>query len=121
VVHGEPGLDEISPLGLTHIVEIRDGAAREWKLDPAEYGLTASSADELAGGDPADNARIITEILSGRGNAGAKAAVVLNAAAAVYVSGSVSTFGEGVARAKQALESGSGLAALDRLRAAYSR
>lgn len=121
VVHGEPGLDEISPLGMTHIVEIKRGETREWNLDPAEYGLTASSADDLAGGDPADNARIITEILSGRGSGGAKAAVVLNAAAAVYVSGSVSTFAEGVDRARGALESGAGLAALERLRNAYSR
>jgi len=121
VVHGEPGLDEISPLGITRIVEIRNGETTEWNLDPAEYGLTASSAQDLAGGDPADNARIITEILSGRGNDGAKAAVVLNAAAAVYVGGSVSSFAEGVDRAKAALSSGAGLAALDRLRAAYSR
>jgi anthranilate phosphoribosyltransferase len=121
VVHGEPGLDEISPLGVTHVVEIKDGAMREWNLDPVEYGLTATDAQELAGGDPADNARIITEILSGRGAAGAKAAVVLNAAAAVYVSGNVSTFAEGVASARQALDSGAGLAALEKLRAAYAR
>jgi anthranilate phosphoribosyltransferase len=120
VVHGEPGLDEISPLGLTRIMEINDGAVREWTLDPAEYGLTAYNADELAGGDPADNARIITDILSGRGSPGGKAAVVLNAAAAVYVSGLVSTFAEGVSRASAALETGAGLAALDRLRSAYS-
>jgi anthranilate phosphoribosyltransferase len=121
VVHGEPGLDEISPLGITRIVEIRDGTMNEWNLDPAEYGLTASNPDELTGGDPADNARIITGILSGRGLPGAKAAVVLNAAAAVYVSGSVSTFAEGVERSRAALDSGAGLAALDRLRQAYAR
>lgn len=121
VVHGEPGLDEISPLGITHVVEIHDGTTREWNLDPAEYGLTASSATELQGGDPADNARIIIEILSGRGTAGAKAAVVLNAAAAVYVSGRVSTFAQGVDEANKALASGAGLAALDRLREAYRR
>src|SRR5687767_4657085 len=58
VVHGEPGLDEISPLGTTSVVEVRDGRATEWTIDPAEFGYTGLAADELAGGDSADNARI---------------------------------------------------------------
>ena len=120
VVHGEPGLDEVSPLGVTHVVEIRDGKTTEWTIDPAEFGLSASNPADLAGGDPGENARIITEILSGGGTAAANAAVILNAAAAVYVSGRVKDFSEGVAAATGALESGEGLAALERLRSAYS-
>ncbi len=34
VVHGEPGLDEISPLGPTRVVEVRDGSTSEWTIDP---------------------------------------------------------------------------------------
>jgi anthranilate phosphoribosyltransferase len=120
VVHGEPGLDEVSPLGLTHVVEIRDGKTSDWSIDPAEFGLSAKDPADLAGGDPADNARIITEILEGGGTSAAKSAVILNAAAAVYVSGQVSDFAEGVAAATGALESGEGLQALKRLRSAYS-
>lgn len=121
VVHGEPGLDEISPLGLTHVVEIRDGSTTEWTIDPREFGLSSSDPSELAGGDPADNARIITEVLAGKGTAAATAAVLLNASAAIYVSGRVAAFAEGVAAARGALDSGQGLAALDRLREAYSK
>jgi anthranilate phosphoribosyltransferase len=120
VVHGEPGLDEISPLGPTRVVEIRRGASSEWTIDPAAYGLSANDPGDLAGGDPADNARIIEAVLGGEGPPGAAAAVVLNAAAAIYVSGQVSDFAGGVDAARSALQQRKGLAALDRLRAAYA-
>ena len=121
VVHGEPGLDEISPLGVKHVVEIRNGATSEWNIDPADYGLAVSDSSELAGGDPSDNARIVGRILSGEGSRGANAAVILNAAAAIYVSGTVTDFAAGVSSARAALEARHGLAALDRLRTAYSK
>lgn len=124
VVHGEPGLDEISPLGPTSVVEVRDGRVAEWSIDPAEFGYTNLTADALAGGDSADNARIILEILgadgANAGRAAARAAVVMNAAAAIYVSGNVSTYSEGVAAARTALDDGEGIRALDRLRSAYA-
>ena len=120
VVHGEPGLDEISPLGPTRVVEIRNGVASEWTILPADYGMDSTDASELAGGDPADNARIVREVLSGGGTKAGRAAVILNAAAAIYVSGTAKDFAAGVSRAKAALEQGKGMAALERLRAAYS-
>jgi anthranilate phosphoribosyltransferase len=123
VVHGEPGLDEISPLGLTRVVEVRDGSTSEWTINPAEFGYTGFTAAELAGGDSRDNARIITDILGGkaegRASAGARAAVVMNAAAAIYVSGNAASYAEGIAVAQRALDTGAALATLDRLKAAY--
>jgi anthranilate phosphoribosyltransferase len=121
VVHGEPGLDEISPIGITKVVEIRDGSIDEWTIDPSTYGLMCTDAAELAGGDPQDNARIVTEILNGGGTRAAKSAVILNAAAAIYLSGRVASYGEGVESAKAALDSGKGVAALDRLRDANNK
>ena len=120
VVHGEPGLDELSPLGPTHVIEIRSEESAQWTLDPREYSLTAASAEEVAGASPQDNARTIEAVLTGRANCGARAAVLLNASAAVYVSGLVETFEDALDRATAALESGEALAALDRLRAAYA-
>ncbi len=120
VVHGEPGLDEISPIGLTSIVEIREGATTSWTLNPSDYGFDFSDPGELAGGDPAQNAQIVIELLGGGGTGAARAAIILNAAAAIYVSGRVKNFGDGVASAREALGSGAGMAALERLRSAYS-
>ena len=92
-----------------------------WELDPREFDVPRTSADQLAGGTPRENAAIITGVLRGEGNPGATAAVVLNAAAAIYVSGRVDGFADAVRYAREALTSGAGLAALERLRAASPR
>jgi anthranilate phosphoribosyltransferase len=118
VVHGEPGMDEVSPLGPTRVLEVRDGRVREWSIDPAPFGLTARDARELGGAEPQTNARIIESILAGGITGGARAAVVLNAAAAIHVSGDHDDFARSVDRAEDSLTSGAGLQALERLRAA---
>jgi len=121
VVHGEPGMDEVSPLGPTHVVEIRDGVAKEWTIEPARFGFRSGREDELAGGAPADNAAAVRAVLAGDAPPTASAAVLLNAAAAVFVSSSeVADFGDAVDRVREALKSGAGLDALERLRTAYS-
>src|SRR5687767_1786709 len=65
VVHGEPGMDEVSPLGPTRVLEVRGGKVREWTIDPAPLGLSAGDARELGGAEPQTNARIIEGILAG--------------------------------------------------------
>ncbi len=121
VVHGEPGLDELSPLGPTRVIEIRDGESREWTLDPERFGLTATREELAPGGPPAANAEIVLRVLEGKGNRGATAAVLLNAGAAIYVAGLAGNFEAGLERARQSLDSGAALGALDRLRAAFAR
>lgn len=121
VVFGEPGMDEISPLGPTHVIEIRDGLEREWSIDPRDHGYDGVSAAELAGAMPADNARVIEAVLRGEGARGARGAVVLNAGAALYVGGLAASYGDGVKLAETAIDSGAGLATLERLRAATRR
>ena len=118
VVHGEPGLDEFSPLGPTHVIEIRDGTTAQWTLDPADHGLLVENAAELAGASKEENAQVILDVLAGRGKPGARAAVILNAAAAVYVSGIVDSFPAALARAGEALDGGAGLVALEGLKRA---
>jgi anthranilate phosphoribosyltransferase len=120
VVHGTPGLDEISPLGPTRVVEVRPDGERYWTIEPQDFGLDGGAPSHLECGDPAANAGIATTILSGRGPAGARCAVALNAAAAIYVSGRAPTFPAAVAAAVDALDGGLGLHALDRMRAAYA-
>ena len=120
VVHGEPGMDEVSPLGTTHVVEIRDGAIREWTIDPARYGFAAGDASELVGGPPTQNAAAVLAALEGSAPPTAMAAVVLNAAAALYVAPDGPTeFGDAIQMARAGLGDGAGLSALARLRAAH--
>lgn len=120
VVHGE-GMDEISPFSPTDVLEIREGTMTEWTIDPARYGYGAGSPEDVAGGPPDENARTVLKVLRGDGNEPSTAAVVLNAAAAIYVGGGASSFDEGVEVARAAVGSGVGLAALDRLREAFRR
>jgi anthranilate phosphoribosyltransferase len=122
VVHGEPGMDEISPLGPTHVIEIRDGRTQEWTVDPARFGMASGRAEELAGGPPAENAAAVRAVLSGDAPPTAQAAVVLNAAAAIFVStNGAKSFGEAVDAARAALHAGAGMAALERLRRAFAQ
>jgi anthranilate phosphoribosyltransferase len=118
VVYGEPGMDEISPIGPTHVIEIRDGRMTNWTIDPAKYGYASMNRTDLAGGPPAENAAIIERVLTGNGPLGASAAVVLNGAAAIYVSGKAASFKEAVEISREAVSAGAGLVALERLRSA---
>lgn len=120
IVHGEPGLDEFSPMGLTHVWEVRKGKLKQWAVEPADFDMSIATAEQLAGGSPEDNARIIEEVLSGKGNPGAEAAVVLNAAAALYVGGKAAELKAAVNDARKALKEGAGITALNKLRKAYS-
>jgi anthranilate phosphoribosyltransferase len=120
-VHGAPGLDEVSPIGPTRVIEIRAGTLREWTIEPERYGFEAARPEHLAGGSPKENAEMVLAVLGGSASSGATAAVVLNAAAAIYVSGAVSTFDDAVSAAHDAARHGAGLQALERLRSAFSR
>ena len=118
VVYGEPGMDEISPLGCTRVLEVRGGEISEWTIEPAAVGFAPGAASDLAGGPPADNARTVVEVLRGRRGGAARTAVLLNAAGAIYVSGRADSFASALDVAANALDQGKGIEALDRLRAA---
>ncbi len=118
VVHAEAGMDEISPSGQTLVWEVRNGTVSEWVLDPTELGLECDHLDGLAGGDPMYNAERLEAVLDGRGTGVEEAAILLNAAAAVYVSDPGCSLTGAVTRARDALATGAARAALERLRQA---
>jgi len=117
VVHGRVGMDEISPAGITEVWEIRDGAIGEWTIDPAEYDLQWGTAEDLAGGEPAENAKRIEGLLAGApADEAGRRALILNAGAAIYVAGLVQSLGDAIQRARASLESGHAAAVLTGLR-----
>lgn len=118
VVHGEAGLDELSPMGATDVAELDDGSVSRRTVRPEDFGLESCSAEDLAGGEPEDNARIILSVLEGKERGGARTAVLMNAGAALYVAGMSETLGEGVEAAAKALDDGRAKDALDGLREA---
>jgi len=119
VVHGSPGMDELSPLGPTQVAELReDGSILEGILTPGQLGLKTYPPESLAGGTPDENAEVILSVLQGEGEGGARAAVQLNAAGALYVAGKADSLPEALSLAEEGLDSGAGLRTLEALRAA---
>jgi anthranilate phosphoribosyltransferase len=118
VVHGEPGVDELSPVGATRVAELKDGAVVERNVEPGDFGLPLASPGELAGGEPEENAEVVLDVLKGSRTDGALTATVLNAGAAIYLSGQVDSLDGGMAAAQESISSGAALQALEGLRTA---
>lgn len=106
VVHGADGIDEISTTGYTKVSEGRGGAVNTFYVHPSDFGIAKSDPAALKGGDAEENAAILREILAGvRGPR--RDAVVLNAGAALFISGGrVDSIKEGIAVAAAAIDSG---------------
>ncbi|HYC31110.1 MAG TPA: anthranilate phosphoribosyltransferase [Gemmatimonadales bacterium] len=121
VLHADVGMDEVSPSGGTGVWEVREGRVQRWAIDPGIFGLACDDLGDLAGGEPADNAARIEALLDGRSAPAVRCAVLLNAAAALYVSGNGWNMREAVARAAESLEGGDARRALERLRRAAPR
>jgi anthranilate phosphoribosyltransferase len=118
VLHAEVGMDEISPSGSTQVWEVVNGSVRTWQLEPGQFELECSDLDGLAGGEPAENAARIERLLSGEASEAVRCAALLNAAAALYVSGNGWSLEESTQRARTSLSSGAGAQVLERLRKA---
>jgi len=118
VLHASVGMDEVSPSGTTRVWEVRDGSVAQWELEPTDYGLRSDDLNSLGGGEPPENAERIERLLEGYAEEALRCAVLLNAAAALYVSGKGWSFGEAAERAAAALDGGAGAEALARMRAA---
>ncbi len=114
VVHSE-GLDEMSTMGPTKILELKDGQITADEFNPADYGISLADFDSLRGGDAQANAGIVRDILSGKDTGPRKDILVLNAAAAIIVAGLAHDFAAGIALAESSVADGKARAALDAL------
>jgi anthranilate phosphoribosyltransferase len=94
----------------------REPAARELRIDPSEYGLQPATAEEMTGGDAADNARIAEAVLTGE-SGGHRDLVLLNAGLRVWLAERATSIGEGIEKAREAIDSGAASAKLEELRA----
>ncbi len=105
VVRAQDGVDEIGLEGQTRVIEVREGATEEWFVDPEELGFQLAEIDEIQGGTPDENAATVKQVLEG--DAGpARDVVVLNAGAAILVAGGATDLPGGMARAREAIDSG---------------
>ena len=114
VVSGENGLDEVNICGKTHVVEVNCNKLEEYIITPEDLGLKRWPIESLKGGDAAMNKEITLKILNGEAG-GPRDVTVINAAAALKVSGLVQNLEEGITKATQAIDSGSALKKLNEM------
>jgi anthranilate phosphoribosyltransferase len=114
VVHGEDGLDEISLSGPTHVAELKHDFITEYKVEPKQFGLEMAPIEAIQAKGPEASKAMLIAVLEGQPGP-AQDVVVLNAAAALYVSGIAGDVWGGVALAREAIASGKARRKLDEL------
>lgn len=114
VVHGEDGLDEVTITGRTFVWEVRESKVQSFTITPEELGLSRASPEQLKGGTPKENAKLLREIFSGKPGP-QRDIVIANAAATLFAAGKTLTFLQSVKLASEAIDSGKALAKLEQL------
>jgi anthranilate phosphoribosyltransferase len=115
VVHGRDGMDEITTTTISDAVLVeRDQEPRRFEIDPAAFGMPYAVPEALAGGDAEENASILRHIFAGHAGAG-RDIVLLNAAAALWITGKAAGIPEGLAMAAEAIDAGKAQEKLDQL------
>ena len=105
VVYGTDKLDEISLSAPTRVCEFKEGWYKVYTIEPEMFGMEKCTKDDLKGGDPAENAQIVRDLLAGQ-KGHKRYTVLLNAGAGLYIAGKADSFEEGVKLAGELLDSG---------------
>jgi anthranilate phosphoribosyltransferase len=105
IVFSADGLDELSTVGPSLVIELLDGERRQYELDPRELGLPRASTDDLRGGEPARNAEIARSVLAGQ-RGPRRDIVLLNAGAALRAAGLAADWRDGIGLAAEAIDQG---------------
>jgi len=114
VVHAA-GLDEISTISITKVVELKDGKTSSYKINPAEFGIAKAVIEQIAGGDARHNAEMVKNVIYGRDNGPARDIVLLNAAAAIFVADLAKTLQESFRLAQISIDDGKAAEALEKM------
>ena len=105
LAHGRDGTDEISICGPTDIVELHEGELRQFTIEPGDAGLPRHEFAAITGGSPDNNTAALRSLLDGEHSA-YRDAVLLNAAAALFIAGAAADLREGVELGRSSIDSG---------------
>lgn len=121
VVHGSDGMDEISFTSDTYVAELKNDQVTEYTVNPSQFGLGVHQLKDIQIQNAEESKAMILDVLSGNAyckNTAARDIVLLNAGAAIYVSGVARSLAEGIVKAAEVIDSGQALAKLAALRTA---
>ena len=113
VVHGEPGWDEATPVGEFLLLDVRQGSVTESRRTPEDYGMQRCSPEALRGGDAARNARELARVMTGEDQGPHRNALLMGTSLVLELTGQAANRADGVAQAKDAIDSGRAAAFLD--------
>ncbi len=118
VVHGSfgegAGVDELSLTGVSYVAELKERNVRAFQVEPGEFGVDPVDPEALLGGTPEENAKALRRVL--KGELGPfRDVVVMNAAAGFMVAGKSGLLSDAADRARELIDSGAALKALDKL------
>ena len=116
VVHGADGMDEISFSGDTYVAELKNAEIREYVLNPSQFGLALHEMKTIQVENAAQASEVLDDVLAGK-QIPARDIVLLNAGAAIYISGLADNLQQGIARASDIIDSGAALEKLEQLAA----
>jgi len=114
VVHGEDGMDEISITGKTFVAELKDNVVKEYTIEPSMFNLKVASLEDIIVENPAHSKQMILDILSGKLSV-ARDITLLNAGAAIYISGLATSIKSGILMATEVIDQGKAMEKLNQL------
>jgi len=118
VVHGtfgeRGGLDEVTTTGTTYVAELKNGHVRPFQIEPVEFNVDSAAPEALIGGAPEENARALRRVLEGELGP-FRDVVIMNAGAALMVAGKAALTSDAASLARESIDSGRALRALERL------
>ena len=112
VVYGRDGMDEVSLGAATLVGELQNGEIREYEIHPEDFGMAMASNRALRVETPQESVAMLRGVLGGEPGA-AREIVLLNAGAALYAANVSDSIAAGIARARQAIDSGAAKAKLE--------
>lgn len=108
VVHGS-GLDEFALHGPSMVAELNQGEIKQYQLAPDDFGLQQYSLDAIKGGEPEQNKQMIELVLQGQGQEAHQAAVAMNVAALLKLTGKADDLKQATQLAMDCMQSGKAL------------
>jgi anthranilate phosphoribosyltransferase len=105
VVYGRDGMDEVSLGAATLVGELKDGHLSEYEIHPEDFGMAMASHRALRVETPEESQAVLRGVLNNEAGA-ARDIVILNAGAALYAANVTASIKDGIALARQAIESG---------------